>query len=122
MIVAKQAERPAVPAGRWIPSRRLALLGTISVLAGTPVLAGETPPSETGAALFQRHCSHCHGFNMVTPGTIAPDLRQFPHDAHSRFVTTVTAGKNNRMPPWGDVLTPEQIEALWNYVRSGGSA
>jgi len=97
-----------------------ALVGALWILAGIPALADDAPQPETGAALFQRHCSHCHGFNMVTPGTIAPDLRQFPRDAHDRFVATVTRGRNNRMPPWGDILTPEQIDALWAYVRTGG--
>jgi len=24
------------------------------------------------------------------------------------------------MPPWGDVLSSAEIEALWAYVRTGG--
>jgi len=23
------------------------------------------------------------------------------------------------MPPWGDLLKPEEVEALWTYVVSG---
>jgi mono/diheme cytochrome c family protein len=46
------------------------------------------------------------------------DLREFPHDAHERFVSSVTHGKN-QMPPWGDLLKPGQIEALWAYVVAG---
>jgi mono/diheme cytochrome c family protein len=45
----------------------------------------------------------------------AADLRKFPHDQHERFVTTVTKGKN-QMPPWGSLLKPEEVEALWTYV------
>ena len=40
---------------------------------------------------------------------------KFPRE---RFVTSVTRGKN-AMPPWGDVLKPEEIEALWLYVTTG---
>ena len=47
-----------------------------------------------GKALYAHHCSHCHGFNMVNAGTIAFDLRQFPHDNKGRFVHSVTTGKN----------------------------
>ena len=36
----------------------------------------------------------------------------------TRFVVMVTKGKNN-MPPWGDVLKPDDIEALWAYVVAG---
>ncbi len=46
------------------------------------------------------------------------DLRTFPRDQKRRFVTSVMNGKNN-MPPWGDLLTPEDIEALWAYVMAG---
>src|SRR5689334_15640792 len=45
--------------------------------------ASEQPDPATvvkGKALYMHHCSHCHGFNMVNAGTIAFDLRQFPHN------------------------------------------
>ena len=31
------------------------------------------------------------------------------------------AGRNgrNNMPPWGDVLNPEDVEALWAYFSTG---
>lgn len=73
-----------------------------------------------GKALYGTNCLHCHGINMVTPGTAAFDLREFPHDDKARFVNSVTHGKNNRMPPWGDILKPEDIDNLWAYVLTGG--
>jgi mono/diheme cytochrome c family protein len=88
----------------------------------TPSLADNAAQIQQGRALYERLCSHCHGFNMVTPGTVAYDLREFPHDAKTRFVDSVTHGKNNRMPPWGDMLSPEQIDEIWAYVRSGGKS
>jgi mono/diheme cytochrome c family protein len=72
---------------------------------------------DLGKAIFAERCSHCHGPNMVNSGTITPDLRRFPDD-NSRFVTTVKQGKNNRMPPWGDVLSDDDIADLWAYVSS----
>ena len=48
----------------------------------------------------------------------AIDLLKFPHDAHARFVDSVTNGKRN-MPPWDDVLSSDDIEALWAYVVAG---
>ncbi len=71
-----------------------------------------------GQQLYAHHCSHCHGFNMVNPGTAAFDLRTFPHNDKSRFFNSVTQGKNNRMPPWGDLLSKDEIECLWAYVSS----
>ena len=61
-----------------------------------------------GKALYAHHCSHCHGFNMVNPGSIAYDLRQFPHDDKARFVHSVTEGKNGRMPPMGRFVEPRR--------------
>jgi mono/diheme cytochrome c family protein len=46
------------------------------------------------------------------------DLSKFPHDQHERFVSSVMRGKN-QMPPWGDLLSASDIEALWAYVRAG---
>jgi mono/diheme cytochrome c family protein len=70
-----------------------------------------------GKVTFAHNCSHCHGPNMVNPGTIAPDLRQFPDD-RERFVTTVKLGKNGKMPPWGDILSDDEITSLWAYMSS----
>ena len=70
-----------------------------------------------GRTAYAQKCGHCHGPNMVTSGTVAPDLRTFPDD-NARFTTTVKQGKNN-MPPWGDVLKPNDVEALWAYFSTG---
>jgi mono/diheme cytochrome c family protein len=72
---------------------------------------------DLGKAIFAEKCSHCHGPNMVNSGTITPDLRRFPDD-NPRFVATVKQGKNNRMPPWGDILNDDDIANLWAYVSS----
>lgn len=85
--------------------------------AGT---AADAAQVQSGKTLYAQHCSHCHGFGMVNAGNVVPDLREFPSGNKQRFVDTVTRGKNNRMPPWGDVLSEEEIDALWAYVRSRG--
>src|SRR4030081_783218 len=59
---------------------------------------------DKGKMLYGQHCLHCHGLNMVNPGTVTFDLRQFPRDQKNRFVESVRRGKSDRMPPWGDVL------------------
>lgn len=69
-----------------------------------------------GRTAYAQKCSHCHGPNMVTAGTVAPDLRSFPDD-NARFVTTVKQGKNN-MPPWKDVLSDQEISEIWAFVSS----
>lgn len=94
------------------------LSGTQAALA-----AEDTAPSPElvakGKGLYRQLCSTCHGVNMVNPGTSSFDLRTFPHDDQARFVNSVTHGKNS-MPAWGDMLKPEEIDAIWAYVRTGG--
>ena len=77
------------------------------------------PPQQiaTGAEIFARNCSPCHGPRMQDPES-AFDLRKFPPGEHDRFVRSVTNGKN-QMPPWGDLLKSDDIEALWAYVTIG---
>ena len=72
---------------------------------------------DQGKVTYAQKCRHCHGPDMVTGGNIAPDLRRFPDD-RERFFTTVKLGKNNRMPPWGDLLSDEQIATLWAFASS----
>jgi mono/diheme cytochrome c family protein len=72
-----------------------------------------------GKTLYANNCAHCHGFGMVNAGNVIPDLREFSGD-EARFVDTVTHGKNNRMPPWGDVLSPTDIRELWAYIQTKG--
>ena len=90
------------------------------LLAGGAGRAEETftpQQLDLGRSLYARHCSPCHGPRMQDPES-AFDLRKFPHDERARFVAAVTRGKN-QMPPWGDLLTAEEIAALWAYVTSG---
>jgi mono/diheme cytochrome c family protein len=106
--------------GFWI-SAFGALLAAISSSFAAEQTAGVDPvQASKGKVLYGTNCVHCHGINMVTPGTVAFDLREFPHDDKARFVNSVTHGKNNRMPPWGDILKPEDIDNLWAYVLTGG--
>ena len=77
------------------------------------------PPEQIkrGAALYASNCESCHGVRMA--GTEwAINLNTFPRERPDRFVDSVTFGKN-RMPPWGDVLKPDEIQALWAYVVAG---
>lgn len=90
---------------------------TIPVAAQQPENDGDQAQVDLGKRTYAQNCSHCHGPNMVNAGTITPDLRRFPED-RDRFFTTVKSGKNGRMPPWGDVLSEEQIADIWAYLSS----
>lgn len=77
------------------------------------------PPEQIkrGATLYAKNCESCHGVGMVGPEW-ATDLKTFPRDGAGRFVESVTNGRN-AMPPWGDVLSRADIDALWAYVVAG---
>ena len=104
----------------WTAAQVAAVMA-LAIAQTTAPSAAQQPADQAqidqGKITFAQKCSHCHGPNMVNPGTITPDLRQFPDD-RPRFVTTVKSGKNNRMPPWGDLLSDDEIAGLWAYVSS----
>ncbi len=70
-----------------------------------------------GSAAYSQNCSPCHGPRMLDPQG-AFDLRTFPRDQKERFIVSVAKGKN-QMPPWGGLLSAEDIEALWAYTIAG---
>ena len=90
--------------------------------APAPTAAATPDPqlAAAGKSLYARHCSHCHGPSMITSSTVAYDLRRFPVEAKERFVESVIFGKNGKMPPWGDKVNLEEIDAIWAYVLTGG--
>ena len=105
---------------------KLLAVGFCLIGARAPLAAdegpGTPPPPELvarGKSLYRQNCANCHGVNMVNAGTSSFDLRKFPRDDKARFVNPVTHG-NNTMPAWGDLLQPDEIEAIWAYVRTGG--
>lgn len=85
-----------------------------------PARSSEVELAQRGKAIYAQHCSHCHGFNMVSAGNVTFDLRQFPRDQKERFLESVVNGKDRRMPPWGDALSLDEIDAIWAYVLTGG--
>ena len=95
------------------------MVAAVALMTLRPVAAQDTDEAKIakGHAAYAERCSHCHGFNMVNSGAVVPDLRRFPDDKE-RFFNTVKTGKNNRMPPWGDILNDDDIAGLWAYVSS----
>ena len=99
-----------------------AAVGILLLAAATGSTAQDAKPFapeqiRRGETLYAKNCESCHGVGM-TGGEWAVDLRTFPRDNPSRFVHSVTNGKN-AMPPWGDILSQQDIAALWAYVVAG---
>ena len=97
----------------------IAVLGLALSGAGARAQGPQFPPEQVarGAQLFALNCATCHGTRMRNPQW-AIDLHTFPRDAKARFVDSVMNGKRN-MPPWDDLLKPDDLDALWAYVSTG---
>jgi mono/diheme cytochrome c family protein len=101
--------------------KRTRLLAAIITLACTGAVAQDasvTPERiNAGSEIYATYCATCHGRRMKNPEW-AIDLATIPKDDRQRFIQSVTNGKNS-MPPWGDVLKANEIEALWAYFSQG---
>jgi mono/diheme cytochrome c family protein len=104
---------------------RISLIGllavTSAVLAATscpPARAADADTAKEGKEIYGDYCATCHGEQLRnTSGGVTFDLRRLKPDEHERFLNSVLNGKN-QMPPWRDSLEPDQIEAIWAYVRA----
>ena len=78
--------------------------------------AAQAQPSQEGEEVYDEHCASCHGEKLTSTGAI-PDLRELGADDRARFDKAVLEGRG-QMPAWQGVLTTEEIEGLWAYIRS----
>jgi mono/diheme cytochrome c family protein len=67
------------------------------------------PELPEGQALFQQYCASCHGARV--PVAVLP--------SQAREIIA-GGGPHQTMPVWGDILTPEQIDALAAYAMEAG--
>jgi len=95
----------------------MVLAGASAVAQNPGVKQFPAEQIEKGAELYARYCSTCHGDRMANPEWTI-DLRTFPRDQRARFIDSVTYGVRG-MPPWGDLLKPDDIAALWAYLVAG---
>jgi mono/diheme cytochrome c family protein len=84
----------------------------------------EPSAAEDGEQVFLANCTGCHGKNADgdTPaGRVwhVPDLRspQVQAQADQQLTEIIRQGKG-RMPAWGGLLSPVDIEHLLAYVRT----
>jgi mono/diheme cytochrome c family protein len=94
----------------------------IYLMSASALLAQDTSSSEaqakieSGENVYNNNCQNCHGDQLVNTGQTF-DLRRLTAGDRARFDNSVRNGKN-QMPPWKDVLTNEEIDQVWSYIRS----
>jgi mono/diheme cytochrome c family protein len=93
----------------------MVLLGT-ALSPVTTVSAQDAAKIEAGENVFNNNCAVCHGDQLVSTGQTF-DLRRLKDTDRARFDNSVRNGKN-QMPPWKGVLTDEEIDQVWHYIRA----
>ena len=92
----------------------------VSLWLATAALAQEPLPDrakiEAGETVYSTYCAPCHGDQLVSTGQF-PNLRRLTPADRAKFDGTVRDGRN-QMPPWRGVVSDEQIEQIWVYIRS----
>ena len=104
------------PAARVCQTGRLAPLMLISFALAQPAV-GDERAARAGARIYDKYCAACHGDDLQNNPSAIFDLRRLKPDKYARFVHSVLHGKN-AMPSWEGVLSAEQIEDLWAYIRA----
>jgi len=107
--------------------KALVIFAAISLSSGVMVsqlaAASSRPPANrAGTNTYKTACVSCHGADgrgsALGRSLHAPDLHS--EQVHRQSVAdlrqVITAGKNN-MPPFGNRLTKDQIDAVTKYVR-----
>lgn len=85
----------------------------VALLANSMAIAQS---ADAGAQIYEENCATCHG-ERLRPTGAAPDLKKLTADRKDFFEKMVNDGKG-QMPAWGGVITDEQREAIWAYIRS----
>ncbi len=75
-----------------------------------------------GWKMFEVYCTRCHGEDAVGSSFAPALIHSVGPDGtidHKAFFQTVTNGRPGKgMPTWGNLLSPEQKEDIWYYLRA----
>jgi mono/diheme cytochrome c family protein len=94
----------------------ICLMSALASLAQDSSSSDMQAKIEAGESVYSNNCENCHGDQLVNTGQTF-DLRRLTAGDRARFDNSVRNGKN-QMPPWKDVLSNEEIDQVWSYIRS----
>jgi mono/diheme cytochrome c family protein len=73
---------------------------------------------KSGATLFhEKGCEHCHGVDG-RGGELGPDLSTVGKRLNKQKIELQIRNGGGAMPAFGDVLQPDEIKALVDYLRA----
>jgi mono/diheme cytochrome c family protein len=102
---------------RRVGARTIVMVALVAALSPiTTVSAQDKAKIEAGENVYNTNCQVCHGEQLVNTGQTF-DLRRLKDNERARFENSVRNGKN-QMPPWKGVLTDQEIDQVWNYIRA----
>lgn len=108
------------------------LLAGCEGLAGEPIIVSTTAPQSLldtslaqddiaavmtlGGEVWMGNCAECHGQNGLgtEDGAPLPDLTDYTDE---QILASITNGKSDEMPAFGDELTPDELAAAMTYAK-----
>ncbi len=99
-----------------MPNTLRASLIVGALVVASAALAQDRAKIGAGAEVYATRCAMCHGERLRATGG-AFDLLQLRPNERTRFDRVVNDGKG-QMPAWGGLLSAEEIDQLWAYLRS----
>jgi mono/diheme cytochrome c family protein len=111
---------------------RAASFGFLVGLLGLAAMPFSAVAASDGAALYKTYCSQCHGMQGNGKGVNVRDMSVQPRDhtdpkemgtrSDADLFKAIKEGgqaisKSVLMPPWGAVLSDDEIHALVTYLR-----
>ena len=104
-------------------------LASAGVLASTHDVRPAAAPPPSGAALFAKYCSLCHGaggagdgraaaVQKVPPANLTISTRPRSYKIQIVRGGGAALGRSSSMPAWGDVLTAAEIAEVVEYVQT----
>jgi mono/diheme cytochrome c family protein len=92
------------------------LLAIGILLAAWPAAAQDAASVEAGEQIYEEHCASCHGEKLRSAGVI-PDLRELGPNDRGKYDKVLLEGRG-QMPAWQGVISPQEIDQIWAYIRS----
>ncbi len=93
-----------------------------AALAATGALAANGPPLTTqqqlGERLFTQSCMVCHTPPVITAGRYGPALSRDSAGGQADVMHGVIENGTPRMPGFKYLFTPDQIDAIVQYVKT----
>ena len=88
-----------------------------ALVLSSPVMAQGFDPKKAseGEQVYENYCFTCHGEKLRSTGQTF-DLRKLKAGERERYERSVRNGKG-QMPPWTGVLSDEEIDQIWHFIR-----